>query len=179
MNITEEHFRKTLGLFPTGVTVVTARNGQGKDIGITISSFTSVSLNPPQILFCLSKHSKTMPAFETLQYFAVNILNINQSHLSDGFAKHVPLEWEAVNTHRHLATGCLLITNALGYVVCEKGNMYEGGDHYIILGRVIDLFATPHDLPLVRQRGQYQSTQPIIIEPSFPENKELKVCQKI
>ena len=171
MNITEEHFRKTLGLFPTGVTVVTARQEKGKDIGITISSFTSLSLNPPQILFCLSKHSKTMPAFKTLQYFAVNILNENQSHLSDGFAKHVPLEWE---THRHLRTGCLLISDALGYVICEKGAMYDGGDHFIILGKVIDLVATDHNLPLVRQRGQYLTTQPIFID-----LEEVKVCQKI
>ncbi|HUX78898.1 MAG TPA: flavin reductase family protein [Alphaproteobacteria bacterium] len=179
MNITEEHFRKTLGLFPTGVTVVTAFDEHGKDIGITISSFTSVSLNPAQILFCLSKHSKTMPVFKELQYFAVNILNINQSHLSDGFAKHVPLEWEAVKTHRHPNTGCLLISDALGYVVCEKSDMFEGGDHYIILGRVIDLFATPYTPPLVRQRGQYLTTQPILIEPSPLEIKEPKVCQKI
>jgi 3-hydroxy-9,10-secoandrosta-1,3,5(10)-triene-9,17-dione monooxygenase reductase component len=174
MNITEEHFRKTLGLFPTGVTVVTAPQEKGKDIGITISSFTSLSLNPPQVLFCLSKHSKTMAAFKTLQYFAVNILNVNQSHLSDGFAKHVPPEWETVKTHRHPQTGCLLISDALGYVICEKGAMYDGGDHFIILGRVIDLVASPSDLPLVRQRGQYLTTQPI-----FMDLEEAKVCQKI
>ncbi len=178
MSITEDHFRKTLGLFPTGVTVVTASHEQGQDIGITISSFTSVSLNPPQILFCLSKHSKTMAAFESLQYFAVNILNINQSYLSDGFAKHIPLDWERVKTHRHPATGCLLLSDTLGSVICEKGAMYEGGDHMIILGKVIDLVATPHELPLVRQRGQYLTTQPLFSESSL-SYKEIKACQKI
>lgn len=174
MNITEDQFRRTLGLFPTGVTVVTAPQEEGKDIGITISSFTSLSLNPPQILFCLSKHSKITPVFKTLQHFAVNILGANQSHLSDGFAKHVPIEWETVKTHRHLRTGCLLISDALGHVICEKGTMYDGGDHFIILGKVIDLMAIPHDLPLVRQRGQYLTTQPI-----FLDLEEAKVCQKI
>ena len=161
MSISEEHFRKTLGLFPTGVTVVTAHQEQGNDIGITISSFTSVSLNPPQILFCLAKCSKTIPVFKTARYFTVNILNANQSHLSDDFAKHVPVAWETVKTQRHLETGCLLISDALGHVICEKSAVYEGGDHEIILGRVIDLLTKPHDFPLVRQRGQYLTTQPL------------------
>ena len=167
MSITEDHFRKTLGLFPTGVTVITAPQEQENDIGVTISSFTSVSLNPPQILFCLSKCSKTIPIFKTSQYFAVNILSANQSHLSEGFAKHVPISWGTVKTQRHPETGCLLILDALGHVICEKSAVYEGGDHEIILGRVIYLFTNPHEFPLVRQRGQYLTTQPISIEPSL------------
>jgi flavin reductase (DIM6/NTAB) family NADH-FMN oxidoreductase RutF len=159
MSITEDQFRKTLGLFPTGVTVVTAPLEQGGDIGITISSFTSVSLNPPQILFCLAKRSKTSPAFKSSRYFAVNILNATQSSLSDGFAKHVPLKWEQSETHRHLATGCLLLSDALGHVICEKNAEYEAGDHEIILGKVIDLIINSHESPLVRQRGQYFTTQ--------------------
>lgn len=161
MTITEDQFRKTMGLFPTGVTVVTAPNGKGGDIGITISSLTSVSLTPPQILFCLSKKSKTMSVFKATSYFAVNILNAHQSSLSDGFAKHVPLDWAQIQTHRHPSTGCLLISDALGHVICEKGAIYEGGDHEIILGRVIDAIAHPQGIPLIRQRGQYLTTQTI------------------
>src|SRR5271154_164283 len=107
MNITEDQFRKTLGLFPTGVTVVTTSSEKGEDVGITISSFTSLSLHPPQILFCLSKHSATWPAFKVAQYFAVNILSADQSLLSDGFAKRVPIVWEAFKTHRHQGSSCL------------------------------------------------------------------------
>ena len=165
MNISEDQFRKTMGLFPTGVTVVTAPQEQGGDIGITISSFTSVSLKPPQILFCLSKYSKTIPIFKASRYFAVNILSSTQSHLSDSFAKHVPIDWENIKTHRHRPTGCLLFSDALGHVLCEKGAIYEGEDHEIILGKVIDVAAIPHDLPLVRQQGNYLTTQPIQIEP--------------
>jgi len=161
MSITEEQFRKTLGLFPTGVTVVTVPDEDGKDIGITISSFTSLSLNPPQVLFCLSKRSKTMPAFKASSYFAVNILNVNQHHVSDGFARHVPLEWEDLKTHRHGVSKCLLISDALGHVVCEKVTTYESGDHEIIIGKVIDVTINPDHFPLVRQRGQYLTTQSI------------------
>lgn len=161
MQITEDQFRKTLGLFPTGVTVVTAPHKEGKDIGITVSSFTSVSLNPPQILFCLAKRSKTIPVFKDSPHFAVNILSAHQSHLSDGFARHVALEWEKIKTHRHPQTGCLLISEALGHVVCEKAAIYEGGDHDIILGRVIDLTASSSNPPLVHHRGEYLTSQPI------------------
>ena len=115
-------------------------------------------------MFCLSKHSKTIPIFKASRYFAVNILNATQSHISDGFAKHVPIDWETLTTHRHAKTGCLLLSEALGHVICEKGAVYEGGDHEIILGKVIDAVAAPHDLPLVRQRGHYLTTQPVYIE---------------
>ncbi len=166
MTVTEEQFRKTLGLFPTGVTIVTTSPQGGQDIGITISSLASLSLSPPQILFCLSKQSKTMPVFKESPYFAINILSESQSRLSDGFAKHVPLEWEKVDTYRHLPTGCLLLSDTLGHIICERGAIYDGGDHEIIIGRVMDLSVTSSALPLIRQKGQYLTTQPIHIEPA-------------
>jgi len=163
MNITEDHFRKTLGLFPTGVTVVTVSDEDGKDVGVTISSLTSVSLNPPQILFCLSKHSKKLTHFKIASHFAVNILNEAQSHLSNGFAKHTPPDMETFRTHRHSQTGCILLSDSLGHIVCAKGPTYDGGDHEIIIGNVIDLIAASPTLsPLVRQRGEYLTTQPIL-----------------
>lgn len=165
MSITENQFRKTLGLFPTGITVVTTPHGEGEDVALTISSLTSVSLDPPQILFCLSKQSRAAPVFLASSHFAINILNANQAHLADAFAKHLPRKGEALKVFRHTETGCLLFSDALGHVICEKGPVYEGGDHHIILGHVIALGATFNDLPLVRQRGQYLTTQPLPIEP--------------
>lgn len=164
MSITEDQFRKTLGLFPTGVTVVMASHGQ-EDVGITISSFTSVSLNPPQILFCLSKYSKTAPVMTDSSYFSINILALNQAHVADNFAKHISPRQGAPNAFRHKESGCLLLPDALGHIVCEKGDIFEGGDHHIILGRVIFLSTNVSDLPLVRQRGQYLTTQSILVEP--------------
>lgn len=170
MSITEDQFRKTLGLFPTGVTVVTTPYRQ-EDIGITISSFTSVSLNPPQILFCLSKYSRTTSIFKECVYFSINILSAHQSHISDIFAKHMPWTNEALKGVRHEGTGCLLFSDALGYIVCEKGNIYEEGDHHIILGHVIAVGNNLKDPPLVRQRGQYLTTQSI-----SPVEPFQKVC---
>jgi flavin reductase (DIM6/NTAB) family NADH-FMN oxidoreductase RutF len=174
MSITEEQFRKTLGLFPTGVTVISVPQTEGQDLCITISSLTSVSLHPPQILFCLSKNSKAMPAFKYSPYFAVNILNADQSHLSEGFAKRGPIEWETIQTHRHTPSGCLLFSEALGHIICEKGPIYEGGDHEIILGKVIGLDVGSSTSPLVRQRGQYLTTQ-ILSDESFPKFSQRKL----
>lgn len=159
MSITEDQFRKTLGLFPTGVAIATTPYGD-EDASLTISSLASVSLNPPQVLFCLSKHSKKAPVFVTCSHFAINILAEHQTYVSDSFAKHTPPE-RPIEICRHEETGCLLIADALGHIICERAAVYEGGDHHIILGRVIDLGAHSNDLPLVRQRGQYLTTQPI------------------
>lgn len=164
MSITEDQFRKTMGLFPTGVTVVTTPFGQ-EDVALTISSFTSVSLNPFQILFCLSKQSKSASIFMECSHFAVNILTETQAHIADGFAKRTPQTGHSLKIFRHEETGCLLFSEALGHVVCEKGVIYDGEDHHIILGRVIALGANFKDLPLVRQRGQYLTVQPLTEEP--------------
>jgi len=165
MSITEHQFRKTLGLFPTGVTVVTAPQGQDQDVCLTISSLTSVSLDPPQILFCLSKYSKTVPVFKAAPFFAINILTENQAHIADAFATHTLPKGGTLKVCRHEETGCLLFSDALGHVICERGALYEGGDHYIILGRVIAVGENVNDLPLVRQRGQYLTTRPLSREP--------------
>ncbi len=164
MTVTEDQFRKTLGLFPTGVTIVTALQRGGGDIGITISSLTSVSLSPPQILFCLSKHSQKRSILKASPYFAINILSDAQSDLSDGFSKHISPEWNKVSTSRHSATGCLLLKDALGYIICEKGAIYDGGDHDIIIGKVLDLDVTSSASPLVRHKGRYLTTQSLPIE---------------
>lgn len=165
MSITEDQFRKTMGLFPTGVTVVTTLQGQ-EDVAITISSFTSVSLSPFQILFCLSKQSKIASVFMECPYFSVNILSAHQAHIADNFAaKRLPQTGQSLKELRDSETGCLLFSEALGYVVCERGAIYDGGDHYIILGRVIALGANFKDLPLIRQQGQYLTTQSLTTEP--------------
>ena len=164
MSITEDQFRKTLGLFPTGVTVVTSPLGQ-EDVAVTISSFTSVSLIPFQILFCLSQQSKAASVLMECSYFAVNILSAHQAHIADGFAKRLPQTGKSLKVFRDSKTGCLLFSDALGHVVCERGAIYDGGDHHIILGRVIALGANFKDLPLVRQGGQYLTIHSLTAEP--------------
>lgn len=160
MNITEDQFRKTLGILPTGVTVVTTSSDSGGDVGVTISSFTSLSLNPPQVLFCLMKQSRVWTVFNEAPSFAVNILSERQSQVADLFAKRDPIDWKNINIVRHSSSGCILLTDALGHVICEKGQVYDGNDHYIVIGKVVDLISNPHSSPLIRQRGEYLTTRP-------------------
>jgi flavin reductase (DIM6/NTAB) family NADH-FMN oxidoreductase RutF len=166
MNIIDDQFRKVLGQFPTGVAVITTTNESGEDVGITISSFTSLSLNPHQILFCLSKNSTLWSSFKNTKCFAVNILNADQSYVSDCFAKRAPLDWSKMKIERHAPSGCILLTEALGHVICEKGSVFDGGDHDIIIGLVTDLFANPHTTPLIRHRGEYMTTEGLLIKES-------------
>jgi flavin reductase (DIM6/NTAB) family NADH-FMN oxidoreductase RutF len=159
MSVTEHQFRRTMSLFPTGVTVVTTPLKDGQDVGLTISSLTSVSLEPPQILFCLSNYSRAVPVFQKASHFAINILNAEQAHLADAFARHIPQQGERLKTFRHEETGCLLFSDAMGHLVCEKGEIFESGDHYIIIGHVIAVGANFEQRPLVRQTSQYQTIQ--------------------
>ena len=158
MTVTDESFRNTLGTFPSGVTIVTARSPEGVDFGMTISSFSSVSLSPPQILFCLSQWSHTLPFFDTGFYFAVNVLNHNQKDLCSQFAKGVPTDWSTIPHSRHEQSQCLLIADAISHVVCKQANRIAAGDHNIIVGEVCDLVrSTENQEPLVRHnRGFYR-----------------------
>jgi len=98
-------------------------------------------------------------------HFAVNILNAHQAHVADEFAKRLPPQTgQSLKMFREGETGCLLFSEALGHVICERGAIYDGGDHHIILGRVISLDANFNALPLVRQRGQYLTTQSLTTE---------------
>jgi flavin reductase (DIM6/NTAB) family NADH-FMN oxidoreductase RutF len=159
MSIEQDQFRRVMGLFPTGVTVVTAPYGEEQDVGLTISSFTSVSLEPPQILFCLAKFSRSAPVLTTTPHFALNILAARQAYVSDYFAHRTLQGAKPVEVCRDQMTGCLLLPDALGHIICERGPIYEGGDHHIILGHVIAVQVNAPDAPLVRQQGQYLTTR--------------------
>lgn len=164
MEVTEEKFKEALGLFPTGVVVITCQKYRGQDVGITVSSFSSVSLAPPQILFCLSKSSRTMLAFAESNYFTVNILSASQKLISENFARRVFLESVIVNTFQDIKTNCFLIKDALSHIICEKGNVYDEGDHLIILGKVQRVSIGPKNLPLIRHSREYLTTKSLVSE---------------
>lgn len=167
MDINEKKFRETMATFPTGVTVVTARTPEGVDFGLTISSFVSLSLSPPQILFCLSQSSHTLPFFDTGFSFAVNILSADQSDLCHHFAKDhasaVPTHWDDLAPTRHGGSGCRLLKGALSHIICKVEARHSSGDHTIIVGTVKDLMK--HDpvlTPLIRHNRQYCQLMPMI-----------------
>ncbi len=151
-------FRDAAGQFATGVTVITTIDGDGAPVGFTANSFTSVSLDPPMVLFCLGKTSESLPAFEAGPGFAVHILSAGQLEVSIRFAskgidRFEGLDW-AAGMH-----GVPVIEGALAVFECSLTHVYDGGDHLIFVGTVERLSPVDHDTPALGYfRGGYTET---------------------
>ncbi|MCH7551180.1 MAG: flavin reductase family protein, partial [Proteobacteria bacterium] len=135
MTFDSRQFRKALGTFTTGVTVVTGLTPKGVPVGVTVNSFASVSLDPPMILICLDNNTGCLEAFREGERFVVNILSENQRDLSEEFSG--PQEHKFKD--RALETwdsGCPILPGCLSNLECTRLDVLEGGDHLIVLGRV-------------------------------------------
>jgi 3-hydroxy-9,10-secoandrosta-1,3,5(10)-triene-9,17-dione monooxygenase reductase component len=150
-------FRDVLGRFCTGVTVVTSMSDD-QPVGMTCQSFTSVSLDPPLVLFCPAKTSRAWPLMQRAGYFCVNLLSHDQLELSNGFASKGADKFHGV-TWRPSATGAPLLDGVLGWVDCTVYAVHEAGDHYVVIGRVMDLGVEEAPHPLLFYKGQYARTQ--------------------
>ncbi len=146
--------RNALGRFATGVTIVTTVTPEGAHTGVTVNSFTSVSLEPPLVLFCLSTRSSLLPAFERARHFAVNVLARSQQALSNRFARPSANTWEGV-AFRPGAHGCALLADAVGVFECERRMVYPAGDHVIFIGEVARFETLPTCEPLAFCQGSY------------------------
>jgi flavin reductase (DIM6/NTAB) family NADH-FMN oxidoreductase RutF len=146
-------FRQALGQFATGVTVVTTRGPHGP-LGITANSFASVSLDPPLVLWSPARGSSRFPAFSAASHFAVHVLTADQRGLADGFTRaggfEPPDGWQ---TGPH---GLPLIDGALATFLCQTHARHDGGDHEIVVGRVLQALRGPEAPPLVFQAGAYR-----------------------
>lgn len=153
VEIDPAHFREVLGHFSTGVVVVTASE-KGTPVGMSAQSVVSLSLDPPLVLFCPARSSTTWPRIRAAGRFAINILAADQEALSVGFSrsgvdKFAGVDWQPGHT------GSPLLAGALGHVECTLERVYDGGDHEIVLGRVVDLAVRRDARPLVFFRGAY------------------------
>jgi 3-hydroxy-9,10-secoandrosta-1,3,5(10)-triene-9,17-dione monooxygenase reductase component len=147
-------FRVTLGRFATGVTVVAGMT-DGGPVGLTCQSFTSVSLDPPMVLFCVARTSRAWPHLREVGRFAVTILSQDQVAVSDrmatrGIDKFADLTWTAGPV-----TGAPVIDGGLGHVECEIDAVHEAGDHHVVIGRVVGLGTTSETEPLLYFEGRY------------------------
>ena len=149
-------FRRALGHFPTGVTVVTAARLAGLPIGITVSSFNAVSLDPPLILFSVSKQCLSLPALRSAPAFAVNVLREDQRELSQRFATTHGAKWTDVDWREGI-TASPLLDPALATFECEPYAVHDSGDHEIFVGRVVAITNDSNAHPLVYFRGGYGS----------------------
>jgi len=148
-----DDFRMVLGHFATGVTIITAMDG-AEPAGVAANAFTSVSLDPPLVLFCVARSSTTWPRIERARRFAVNILGEHQEELSRLFATKGADRFGQTDWHLGVG-GSPVLHNVLAYVDCEFWAEYDGGDHIIVVGRVLDLGVTHQAGPLVFFRGEY------------------------
>ena len=153
-------FRRVLGHFPTGVTVVAAVC-DGDPVGVAIGSFGSVSLEPPLVMFCPGRSSTSWPAIERSGGFCVNVLADDQAELSTLFAGRDPDKFAAVPWSTR-ATGSPVIDGCLAWIDCTIETVHEAGDHWIVVGRVADLgVGRPDAGPLIFLKGGYGSVKPL------------------
>lgn len=160
-------FRRALGNFATGVTVVTATTPEGKKTGVTANSFNSVSLEPPLILWSIDKRSGSCTVFEQASHFAVNILAANQIDLSNHFARPGEDKFAGVD-HQPGLGGAPLLPDCAASFQCENWQRVDGGDHWILIGKVV-AFDDAGRAPLVYHQGSYAVVLP---HSRFPAAKE-------
>ncbi|MFZ6005183.1 MAG: flavin reductase family protein [Actinomycetota bacterium] len=146
-------YRQVLGHFPTGVTVITA-DPDGSPVGLAVGSFSSVSLDPPLVAFFPGKGSSSWPKIEAAGAFCVNILAEDQEDVCRRFAskdddKFAGLGWEPARS------GSPRIAGSLAWIDCTIDSVSEAGDHYCVIGRVLDLGVGHEGAPLVFFRGGY------------------------
>jgi flavin reductase (DIM6/NTAB) family NADH-FMN oxidoreductase RutF len=152
-------FRRALGSFATGVAVVTARDASGANRGITVNSFSSVSLEPPLILFCLDKAALSFDCFSGAERFAVNVLCTEQYELSVRFATATIDKWNGV-AYEVWPGDLPVLDGCLANLACRRESLYEGGDHVIVVGRVERLRTAGEGDPLVYFQSSYRSIGP-------------------
>lgn len=149
-------FRAVLGRYATGVTVVTTRAPDGEPVGLTVNSFTSVSLEPPLVLFCLDLEAGSLPAFQTADGFAVNILRAGQEAVSNRFADPLAARFDRDGV-ADWSTGSPILADAMAALDCTVHARHDGGDHVILVGRVQRLAVLSDDEPLIYWRGAYRT----------------------
>lgn len=153
MSIDPRRFKRALGQFATGVSVVTTRGAAGKPLGLTVNAFCSVSLAPPLVLISIDNRSETNAGFQASRVFAVSVLSEHQEHWSRRFAVRGDAKFhqEALATSQQ---GLVLIPGALAYIECRVRDVHPAGDHTLYVGEVEALSATP-GRPLVYHGSRY------------------------
>ena len=156
MTLDKRAFRDCLGCFVTGITIVTSVSEDGEHVGLTVNSFNSVSLDPPMVLFSLDREAQSLPVFQSAGRFAVNVLSDQQEAHSNLFAQRNAEKWDGV-AFTHGSSGCRLIEGTMAAFDCETYAQYDGGDHIIFVGKVIDMRIDHNARPLVYYKGAYNS----------------------
>lgn len=153
-SIDSARYRQVLGHFPTGVTVVTAAGPDGP-VGMCVGSFASVSLEPPLVAFFAGRSSTTYPGIEAAGHYCVNILADDQEEWARTFSGKAQDKFAGVGWKPSGVTGAPVLQGVLAWIDCRIDTVHEAGDHWIVLGRVLDLEVGHEGGPLVFFRGGF------------------------
>ncbi|MCV2359960.1 MULTISPECIES: flavin reductase family protein [Roseateles] len=153
-------FRSALGMFATGVTIVTARAPDGSLVGLTANSFNSVSLSPPLVLWSLGQKAGSMPVFSRGSHYAINILAADQKDLAQRFATR-DIDRFAGVAWREGAGGAPVLDGVAAVFECANRSQYEEGDHVIFVGEVESCSWREGAQPLIFHGGRYYTELPI------------------
>ena len=154
VNLEAAEFRRVLGHFVTGVTVLTTRDASGDPVGLTANAFASLSLDPPLVLACIDRSSHTHDLIAAAGFFAVNVLAEGQERISRRFAADEPQPRFEGIAWRDEVTGAPVLDDVLAWVDCRVHHTCDGGDHTIYVGEVLAADAR-EGVPLLFYRGGY------------------------
>jgi len=146
-------YRRALGCFATGVGVVTAVDKNGAKAGITISSFNSVSLDPPLVLWSIAEESNSFETFVEAKHFAVNVLAVHQQDICEQFAMAGGNKFDRLDCSEGVE-GVPILPDYSAVFECSTEHRYDGGDHVILVGRVLNFEDRQTD-PLIYYRGHF------------------------
>jgi len=152
--VTSEEFRRACGRFATGVTIASVLDVNGAPHGLTVNSFTSVSLDPPLILICLGHAVTTIDAFREARHFGINVLREDQQALSDRFARKGEDRFDGLEWYRG-ECGVPLLPGALATIECRVRQRFTAGDHDIFVGEMVRVHTTEGE-PLIYYASRYR-----------------------
>ncbi len=156
--IDPKRFRQALGTFTTGVTIVTTADDAGADVGVTANSFNSVSLEPPMVLWSISRSSRNLKTFLAARYFAVHVLASDQDELASHFSKRGVDRFAGLTLGRG-PDGIPLLEGCVARFQCRTAFQYEGGDHVILVGEVLEFDHCDRE-PLAFKGGRFAFAVP-------------------
>jgi 3-hydroxy-9,10-secoandrosta-1,3,5(10)-triene-9,17-dione monooxygenase reductase component len=157
-NFDARTFRHVMGQFCTGVTIIGTSGADGKPVGFACQSFAALSLDPPLVLFCPMKTSRTWKHIEASGKFAVSVLGQAQESVSAAFGRSVDDKFEGLDWSSS-PLGNPTIDGSLTWMDCTLESVLDGGDHHIAIGRVHTLGTVSEEKPLLFYRGAYLSTE--------------------
>lgn len=157
MPLDKDAFRAALGRFASGITVVTTRDASGRDQGMTVSAFCSVSLQPPLLMVSVAHDAGMHPHLLSAEHFAVNILSDGQEAVSRRFASREGDRFDGLGFTRG-RTGVALLDDVLAWIECRRVASHEAGDHTLVIGETLAM-ATSDARPLLYYRGGYAALE--------------------